>query len=686
MALSRDVYRELGEIVGPENISDDPVILESYRHYFPAELMNPEQKRRLPIMPAAVLLPGSTEEVQAIVKTANKHKIKVRAHGTGWILLNAAFTKGTIVLDLNRMNKVLEIDEKNMFAIVEPMTTAGALQAEAMKKGLNCHMIGAGSSCSVIATTWCAWGMSPQGIYTGYGAENGLAVEWVTPEGEIIRTGSLGSGMGWFCGEGPGPSTRGIIRGHFGGIGGWGIVTKAAIKLHPWVGPSEYPIGREIPYRASLPENFRAHSMHWPSEEACADAVDKIWDAGIGLCVHRQFNFFGEALQGAVVLINEGIDPEKNFDNLEKVLEDPEAKELNEELRHSLQIILMGNSDADIEWQERALDQILEETKGRKVARMETPTMEQLTLLFLTKLATKNSNFLYSGTFMTGYAPAGTPDFNFPSIDMGRKSKLENIKRGGIVDDGGDSSMGTMGLIGGGGAAYLEQFFFHTPGDPKSVRLATDATMDEFIGDRAKMLPMYPAMYPFYAGSFSEKELELLGWQWRIKRAFDPNGAGDIGYVNAPPIFASIASSLTKLIYPEILPLVYRSLTALVKMIPFDLYKRLMGLVDPLFSVLSGEIPKLPGHLAGTEPIVKAVLDMIPGLIDRLEKSEISERLTEQMTNIFAAIDPILRPVLRIMALPLLALVRVLENPTVNSFLSRAIDLITRPLVERLTA
>ena len=39
-------------------------------------------------------------------------------------------------------------------------------------------------------------------------------MEWVTPEGEIVRTGSLGSGDGWFCSEGPGPSVRGIMPRH----------------------------------------------------------------------------------------------------------------------------------------------------------------------------------------------------------------------------------------------------------------------------------------------------------------------------------------------------------------------------------------------------------------------------------------------------------------------------------------
>ena len=49
------------------------------------------------------------------------------------------------------MDRILEIDEKNMFAVIEPYVIAATLQAEAMKVGLNCHMIGAGASCSPLA-------------------------------------------------------------------------------------------------------------------------------------------------------------------------------------------------------------------------------------------------------------------------------------------------------------------------------------------------------------------------------------------------------------------------------------------------------------------------------------------------------------------------------------------------------
>ena len=68
--------------------------------------------------------------------------MKFKPFSTGWGLFSAPFAKDVISLDLRRMNRILEIDEKNMFAVVEPYVINVQLQAELMKRGLNTHMIG----------------------------------------------------------------------------------------------------------------------------------------------------------------------------------------------------------------------------------------------------------------------------------------------------------------------------------------------------------------------------------------------------------------------------------------------------------------------------------------------------------------------------------------------------------------
>ena len=84
--------------------------------------------------PIAVVLPGSTEEVVAIVKTCNKYGMKYKAMSRA----------GAHTPDRDRgrhpgrpatHGPILEIDEKNMYAVVEPCAMAGQIRAEAMKLG-----------------------------------------------------------------------------------------------------------------------------------------------------------------------------------------------------------------------------------------------------------------------------------------------------------------------------------------------------------------------------------------------------------------------------------------------------------------------------------------------------------------------------------------------------------------------
>ena len=259
MTFSKEAYQDLEDIVGPEYISDDPSIQDSYAFQWLAELVRPEQSHYMP-RPVAVILPASTEEVQAITRVCNKYKIKIKPISTGWYHWAGPIKDedDTLQVDLRRMNRILEIDEKNMFAIVEPYVICAQLQAEVMKRGLNINIIGAGASTSIVASACAYAGMGPSTYWLGHNSDNVLGMEWVTPSGEIIRTGSLGSGDGWFCSEGPGPSVRGICRGFLGSRGGLGVYTKCAIKLSHWPGPPEFKIRGTVPaYRLPIHENFR---------------------------------------------------------------------------------------------------------------------------------------------------------------------------------------------------------------------------------------------------------------------------------------------------------------------------------------------------------------------------------------------------------------------------------------------
>jgi glycolate oxidase len=546
MTLSRDTYRAFEDIVGPANISDDPALLDSYRTCLAniSSHIGPWYDTYTP-RGEAVLLPGSTEEVQAIVRLCNKYKIKVKASSTFWSAMGYPSYDNTIQLDMRRMNRILEIDEKNMYAVIEPYINGATLQAEAMKHGLNTHIQGSGCSCSPLASASSYGGGGPGNLFAGGHYENLLGVEWVMPNGDILRTGSLGAGLGWFCGEGPGPSLRGIARGANGAKGALGVFTKVALKLIPWSGPKILPVEGAVPaYRAALPNNIRAYTLAFPTWKSWADTCYKIWDAGIGYLAHRQFNMFGRDLKFAMIKIL--TDPEKTLGDLEKLLKEPEIIKTTKKMKYDFYIVLAGMTPRDIEWQERALNQILADTGGWRVAEMEDPIIRNWILLYLIRLGHKNLNFVFSGGYEGCYGINGTPDFGTRFIDEACAFKAKWEKQDNfMVDQGGDSAMGPIGGTGGGGTVNWECFVCFDPHDKKS----TEGTCKFFEATSKLGLEKgwgigMERMNLAARGSdgravpkeerdrmhLAEKQPAMFNYQWQIKQALDPNNLGDEYY------------------------------------------------------------------------------------------------------------------------------------------------------------
>lgn len=534
MQMPREAYKELEAAVGPENVSEEPAILDSYAFQYAAELSSPDMGKYLS-RPIAAILPGSTEEVQAVVKICNKYKIKYKPYSTGWIVQATPVKEGIMQIDMRRMDHILEIDKKNMYAVVEPYVVGATLQAEAMKLGLNCHMIGAGAGCSLLAAATSFSGHGPSAISMGHASEVLLAAEWVMPDGEILRTGSLGVGGGWFCGEGPGPSLRGIFRGIRGGSGELGVFTKCAVRLSPWTGPANLPVEGTPPiYDWRLPKTFRAHTLAFRDWQGLADAFYKIWNAEIAYNCHRQFNFFGEDLQAAFLSIY--TDKDLVLDDIDEVLKKPEIKKRTEEMRRSFQIILAGTSKRDIEYKEKVLDQLLAETHGKRVEEMDTPVMERFTLLYLIKMCYKNLNNVYAGAFFNLFGQKATPDFLARYGPVASELLKKYQKAGVLVDSGGDSMMGCVGAMGDGGYSVWEQFIFYDPSDKESIAGAIAASEDSMFAAAGRGWP--PGMESDFRLSVLTKEQKqaVFGnfpmhalysqFQRKIKAALDPNDTG----------------------------------------------------------------------------------------------------------------------------------------------------------------
>jgi hypothetical protein len=541
--LARETYRALEAIVGSANVSDDPSVLDSYAFQYLAELVRPEQSPYMP-RPAAVVLPASTEEVQAIVKLANRDGLKVKPTGTGWYFFNAPVKDDdpTLQLDLRRMNRILTIDEKNMFAVVEPYVIAAQLHAEVLKKGLNMNITGAGCSTSIVASACAYAGQGPYTHYMGGNAENVLGMEWVTPEGEIVRTGSLGSDDGWFCSEGPGPSVRGICRGSIGSRGGLGVYTKCAVKLGPNLGDDDWRVRGTVPaYRLPLAETVRVYTLAVPSWDAWADAYYAIYDNELGYVFHRQFNLAGADLAAAFWLMYN--DHTKTLGDVPDIAARPGMQSLTEELRISFQLILAGRSRDDIELQDRILDAVLEDVGGWKVERFCEPEMAEFTNMYLQRLGHKHINFVWAGGYIGSWMQFGTPDWVKGYVPKASAGLERDARDGLLVQCGGDAMMGSGSGLPGGGAMGLEQFVSYDPAQPASIAAGLKH-MQDAVTDAADIgyPPGKEGMY-LQMGMTDEQVWEALAGsaqplvfrlQRRIKEAFDPNDVGDRMYPTLP--------------------------------------------------------------------------------------------------------------------------------------------------------
>jgi glycolate oxidase len=347
MSFEEIVFQDLESIVGPDYTSNDPAVLETYsKQPWPHGIL---LRRR----PYAVVLPSSAEEVQSIYRLANRYRYLVIPAGNyNWDVPTRA---NTIVIDPKRMNSILEIDENNMFAVVEPGVTHAQLNTEAMQRGLISNTTGGGGPTSVIANNLFL-GMGGLVYRLGMGKVI-LATQWVLPTGEIIRTGSesvKNAGPFWY--EGTGPDLRGIMKAYLGLLGGFGMATKMSIKLLPWPGPKTFPIAGTSPeYKAEFPpDTFTFHLIQYETLKKLIDAMYAIGRAEIGAAMQR--------IPPLCMVFN-------STTSKEELWTEWETGDFQKEAENLLGIWLVGFSGTrQLDFEEKVLRQIIDETGGKDLA------------------------------------------------------------------------------------------------------------------------------------------------------------------------------------------------------------------------------------------------------------------------------------------------------------------------------
>jgi len=126
--MNKEIFQRLVRIVGPRNVLSSPEDLHAY---------SVDASLQYRAIPSLVVRPGATEEVQEIIALANREKIPVVPRGAGTNFVGGVVpVRGEIVLDLTRMNKILEISRTDLRCDAEPGVFHGDLETELGKFGL----------------------------------------------------------------------------------------------------------------------------------------------------------------------------------------------------------------------------------------------------------------------------------------------------------------------------------------------------------------------------------------------------------------------------------------------------------------------------------------------------------------------------------------------------------------------
>lgn len=215
------VCKSLAGIVGEDYVSSQPEELYLYGRDLGTSEPHP---------PDYVVAPRTAEEVQEIVKLANRDKIPVVPLGGGLSLTGLVMPlRGGMVVDLKRMDRIIEVNDRGRYALVEAGVSQGKLATYLDKHHPNLiHSEPGAPPQATIGGNVVIHGQGDLALY-GFNSDMVAGLEVVLPTGELCRIGSCSLSPYWFS-RPPLPELGGLFLGWFGTTG---IVTKVSLKLFP---------------------------------------------------------------------------------------------------------------------------------------------------------------------------------------------------------------------------------------------------------------------------------------------------------------------------------------------------------------------------------------------------------------------------------------------------------------------
>ena len=243
--LNQDHIEFFKKICGEINVLTAKEELTNYAH---------DETEHLHFLPEVVLKPRTASEISQIIVICNKDKIPVTPRGAGTGLSGGALPYlGGVLISTERMNSILQIDEKNLQVITEPGVITEVLQDSVKEKGLFYPPDPSSRGSCFIGGNISENSGGPKAVKYGVVRDYVLNLEVVLPTGEIIWTGAnvLKNSTGYNL-------TQLIV----GSEGTLGIVTKIVLKLIPF---PKYDLLMLVPFK---------------SVEKASEAVSAIFRAG----------------------------------------------------------------------------------------------------------------------------------------------------------------------------------------------------------------------------------------------------------------------------------------------------------------------------------------------------------------------------------------------------------------------
>ena len=214
--MKESIIEQFKQIVGDKNVETSIMSLHSYSYD-----ATPGFRKT----PDVVVAPNNTEEIAAIINLCNENKIPITPRGSG-TNLSAGTTplKGGVVLLFKHMNQILEIDEQNLTATVQPGVITRELIEKAEEKALLYPPDPSSMNISTIGGNINENSGGLRGLKYGVTRDYVLGLKIVLPNGNIIETGGkLAKDVAGYD----------LTRLFVGSEGTLGVVTEAILKLVP---------------------------------------------------------------------------------------------------------------------------------------------------------------------------------------------------------------------------------------------------------------------------------------------------------------------------------------------------------------------------------------------------------------------------------------------------------------------